>query len=430
MLLRWWILAAATFASSSAERPEVHNDQDSGSALQTEGSPPHAASTVGRSPSNIDLRPNQNNDKADNVTIRIRVDQIWNMNLKVSSASVRFFLVSEWSDSRAARSVTFPVGHESVTLPESVADKDIWIPILSVGNRLGDESVIADSVTVYKNGNVSRSQWISVETSQDFDGQDYPVDIQQLYVSILASSYPVEHLQLLPAQGTAVRQVKDYEQKAFSNLGYEPIASVHTALVESDRSEVRLEIEVQRYLMTTVANIIMPNLFVVVMAYLSLFFPVGPGYAMPRTGTLITCYMSLMTLTLRETGMVPDGGSVRWMGCLQTSMQLLLLLLFAFNTITEYAAKENEELALSLKREMRYLFPGIMTLVFVVLCVRIWIFTSEVVVFGVCIGYLLTVVQRIYFPEKEAEEPEEGSQHQPGEDKSGPSPAAGSSMQT
>jgi len=428
MCFLWWILAAATFAPSSSERPGEHNEQGSGSALQPEGFPPQVASTVGHPSSNIDLRPNQQNDKADNITIRVSVDKVWDMNLKVSTASVRFFLVSEWLDPRAARCVTFPTGHESVTLPESVADKDIWVPMLSVGNRLSSESVIADSVTVYKNGNVSRSQWISVKTSQDFDGQDYPVDIQQVYVSILAGNYPAEFLRLVPSQGSeAWHAQEEVDDKAFSNSGYAPRSSVHTALVESDRSEVRLKIKVSRYLTTTVANIIMPNIFVVVMAYLSLFFPVGPGYAMPRTGTLITCYMSLMTLTLRETGMVPDGGSVRWMGCLQTCMQLLLLLLFAFNTITEYAAKDNEELALSLKREMRALFPGIITLVFVVLGVRIWIITSEVVVFGVCIGYLLTVTQRIYFPNENEEEPGERFQHEPGEAKTGPSPAAGSS---
>lgn len=427
MCLLWLFLALATFAPSSSERPEEHNEQGSGSALQPEGFPPQVASTVGHSSSNADLRPNHQNDKADNVSVRISVDKVWDMNLKVSTASVRFFLHSEWSDARAVRYASFPADHESVTLPGSVAEKDIWLPILSVGNRLGSESVIADSVTVYKNGNVSRSQWISVKTSQDFDGQDYPVDVQQVYVGILAANYPVDLLRLIPLEVLGPRHAQDVEEKAFSNSGYAPISSVHTSLVESDRSEVRLKISVARYLTTTVANIIMPNIFVVVMAYLSLFFPVGPGYAMPRTGTLITCYMSLMTLTLRETGMVPDGGSVRWMGCLQTCMQLLLLLLFAFNTITEYAAKENEALALSLKREMRALFPGIMTLVFVVLCVRIWIITSEVVVFGVCICYLFTVIQRIYFPDEKEDEPEVGFQDEPGEAKSGPSAAAASS---
>lgn len=427
MSLLWWFLTVAIFATSSSERPEEHNEQGSGSALQPEGFPPQVAGTVGHS-SNADLRPNQQNHKADNVTIRVSVDKVWDMNLKASTASVRFFLVSEWSDPRAARYVTFPADHESVTLPLSVAEKDIWFPILSVSNRLGSESVIADSVKVFKDGNVSRSQWISVKTSQDFDGQDYPVDVQQVYVGILAANYPVEFLRLVPSEGFDARQAQDVEEKAFSNSGYGPISSMHVARVESDRSEVRLKIAVTRYLTTTVANIIMPNIFVVVMAYISLFFPVGPGYAMPRAGTLITCYMSLMTLTLRETGMVPDGGSVRWMGCLQTCMQLLLLLLFAFNTITEYAAKDNEQLALSLKREMRALYPAIMTLVFVVLCVRIWIIASEVAVFGVCIGYLFTVIQRVYFETKEEEEePEEGFQDEPGDAKSGPSPAAGSS---
>lgn len=436
MFLRWWILVAATFAISSSERPQENDEQGGTSALQPEDFQPHVAGTVGRAPLNIDLRPNQNTEVADNVTIRMSVDKAWDMNLKASTASVRFFLVSEWSDPRVTRSVTIPVDRESITLPGSVADKDIWIPIISVGNRLGDESVIADSVTVFKNGNVSRSQWISVKTSQDFDGQDYPVDIQEVYVSILAANYPIDKLKLLPARGTEILQPDTLEEsqleKAFGNTGYSAKNSVHVALVESDRSEVRLKIEVARRLATTIANIIMPNLFVLVMACFSLFFPVGAGYAMPRTGTLITCYMSLMTLTLRETGMVPDGGSVRWMSCLQTNMQMLLLLLFAFNTITEHTAKGNEELAISLNREMRILFPLFLVLVFVVLAVfavvRNWLITSEALGVPVCFGYLVTVIQRVHNGKQE--KAEEGSQEQPGEAESQPSPAAGSSTST
>merc|ERR1719410_76777 len=121
-----------------------------------------------------------------------------------------------------------------------------------------------------------------------------------------------------------------------------------------------------RYLQTT----ILPEIFLILISFTVFWMPRATPFAMPRVATNLISFLTLMTLSINTTRMLPqDRQGMAWIELFADSMQVLNCLILFLNVFVDviYNTFDLKDLGEKMTNELAVLFP-LMGLVTVGIC--------------------------------------------------------------
>jgi len=133
------------------------------------------------------------------------------------------------------------------------------------------------------------------------------------------------------------------------------------------KSRGSLGISITRDYRPVLSSVIVPEILLLSISWSVFFFPMLPPFVMPRVATSLIALLSSMTLAVRTSGLLPAkrNGYV-WIEFFGECCQVLMLFTVCLNILVEviYHEWKLNELASKMTIELRYVYVGLMSLVF------------------------------------------------------------------
>lgn len=328
------LLAAAEAASASAF---------------TSPPTPNPAQTAAK-----DLRPGLGGGP-DRVDFGIFVKSLGSMSEQDGTFSADVILLMRWQDQRTAALV--PEGVETFTLASESAASKIWMPKITITNRIikGAE-VISSATSITTNGQVEKIERMVVICKNKFDLSAFPFDTQHLVLTIASTTMMSDELELTPVQDKMLSGVKkglfDSYDVVLDKVMAESNDQVDGALKKS-RGE--LCITVHRDWQLWMQKKLIPELFLVAISWSVFYFPLQPPFAMPRCATSLIAFLSMMTVSSSNNG----GGGERWLDVFEEACTIMLFLTVLLNIFVEavnYAVTAS--VAIRIDHELKLVLPA------------------------------------------------------------------------
>mmetsp|Transcript_38125 Transcript_38125/g.73220 ORF Transcript_38125/g.73220 Transcript_38125/m.73220 type:complete len:496 (+) Transcript_38125:44-1531(+) len=333
------------------------------------GGKKHASVYVTDKPAAINVRPNLGGGP-EIINFSIYVKNFFGMTLRSNEFTVDVVVTLRWTDPRVSKMV--PAGTTNVTISQAEAKENIWMPDIVVANRaIGGQEQISAAVEVYKDGTVVKIERLLLQLKQHFDVSAFPFDYQRPKIMLNSATLMKEDLVL---QVMADKASTGAKPGLFGDREFWFLSHNTTVFEEVDGSlrksrgkfQMTLERDWTRYLQTT----ILPEIFLILISFTVFWMPRAAPFAMPRVATNLISFLTLMTLSINTTRMLPsDRAGMAWIELFADSMQMQNSLILFLNVFVDwvYFTLDLKELGEKMTHQLAVLFP-LMGSVVVLIC--------------------------------------------------------------
>mmetsp|Transcript_38123 Transcript_38123/g.73217 ORF Transcript_38123/g.73217 Transcript_38123/m.73217 type:complete len:495 (+) Transcript_38123:44-1528(+) len=323
------------------------------------GGKKHASVYVTDKPAAINVRPNLGGGP-EIINFSIYVKNFFGMTLRSNEFTVDVVVTLRWTDPRVSKMV--PAGTTNVTISQAEAKENIWMPDIVVANRaIGGQEQISAAVEVYKDGTVVKIERLLLQLKQHFDVSAFPFDYQRPKIMLNSATLMKEDLVL---QVMADKASTGAKPGLFGDREFWFLSHNTTVFEEVDGSlrksrgkfQMTLERDWTRYLQTT----ILPEIFLILISFTVFWMPRAAPFAMPRVATNLISFLTLMTLSINVSRMLPaDRAGMAWIELFADSMQMQNSLILFLNVFVDwvYFTMDLKELGERLSNQLAFLFP-------------------------------------------------------------------------
>jgi len=318
----------------------------------------------------VHVRPNLGGE-TDVVYFAIYMKNFFGMKFNKNMFSTDVVLTLSWKDPRAGAMV--PDGTENVTMRTSTAKKRMWLPDIAVSNRaIGGQELISSAVEVSKDGAVRKTERLLLHVKQHFDVRAFPFDYQQPKIVLSSATLMARDLKL--KQDSFHRELAGIKPHLFEDREFKYVRDETIVFEEKDGNLIKsrgmllitVERDWTRYLQTT----ILPEVFLILISFTVFWMPRATPFAMPRVATNLISFLTLMTLSINTSRMLPqDRQGMAWIELFADSMQMQNCLILFLNVFVDviYNTFDMKDLGERMTHELAVLFP-LMGLVTVGIC--------------------------------------------------------------
>lgn len=303
---------------------------------------------------------------ADIVQYGIFCQSVSGINMLDGTFNVDLVISLHWTDPRAAKVV--PAGVTEVNLSERFAKEKIWVPDATIANRyINAVDAISTAFQINVWGNVTKVQRVTATIVNSYDVTDFPFDKQVLSVKISSASLMSEELQFAPFQDPTLMGVAD---GVFSTSDFSLISASAAVVDEIDgdlrKSRGTLSIKVERRVTPYLQTHIVHELLLMFIAWSVYWYPLTAPFAMPRVFTALISFLTLLTLGMKTSTLIPVNGSFSWMALFEMNCQGMMFMnvflnIFILVVCHTYGHKQRAEM---LEKEVFIFFPSMSFIIF------------------------------------------------------------------
>lgn len=359
---------------------------------------------------------------ADVVYFGILCKTFYGADVKTGTFSADLVVTTRWTDSRTSSLVRD--GLKSVALPTKKAAGKMWLPDTAITNRAkGGTDIISSQIFVSKSGEVTKVERVLANVKNKFDLSAFPYDEQVMKVRLASTAMMLDEVVLKPLTDPDATGIKDgiFEGKDLDFVSTKTVAfDDEQGLLRKSRGE--LNIVVQRNIVPYSQTMITPKLVLMVLSWTVFFFPVQPGFIMPRVATSMISFLALMTLSLKTDSMLPARSGATWIDLFEETCRTLVFFTLILNIFIEFVIHDLDarpvaeelkqpKLGVRLQNELKIGLPVLALLAMLVLFLRanadsLWwqallirsVFVVFFVVFFVSAGLREMRILRIFNP--------------------------------
>ena len=245
----------------------------------------------------------------------------------------------------------------------------IWTPRLRVVNSGRLFTSLPETADIGPGGTVQYVQRYYGAMATYHNLRRFPFDDQTFVVSLVSLEYSEDEVKLaLNDQATGRRNVLNIS--AWTVTGVEGgVRTQHIEATGTDASTYDFRISANRQRLFYIWKIIVPLCLIVFMSWT--VFWVNPAQFGPQIGLSATSMLTLIAFQFATTSMVPALGYFTTLDEFITGSTIIVFLALVESLTTSYlVSQEREALGLKIDRVCRYLFPGVFTLLILVVFFR------------------------------------------------------------
>jgi hypothetical protein len=281
------------------------------------------------------------------------LDGIDNVN---QTFQANLFYMASWNDPRLAHS-----GTEEVNRPLD----EVWNPRLQILNQQRTVKTFPDVVKIDPRGNVTQRQRLWGNFSQPLNLHDFPFDHQQLEVSIIATGYNPEEVEMVSysEMTNGVGKNLSIPDWSVTNWKAEPIVFRPYSELMEPLAGFALSVSVERRYNFLVAKVIIPLILIMAMSWVVFWMDPKDGGS-SQIGVGVTAMLTLVAFTFAIGGNLPKVPYLTRLDYFVLFSTMLVFLSLAEVTFTSYQARIGRvELARSIDRWARWCFPLMLLLI-------------------------------------------------------------------
>ena len=292
------------------------------------------------------------------VTVGVYVLDIMAVDDLRQAFTADFFLLVTWKDQRLAQ--------ESNTNPESpriFQMDEIWQPFMTILNERNLDRFYDEVLRVDDQGRVDYVQRLQGELTTPLFLKDFPIDSQLLKIKITSMRYGPDEVEFIMDEG------RTGGRSTFSIPGWDVFG--HAAEVTTERIEVQnrdvaridFTAEAKRHIGYYVIKAIIPLLLIIFMAWAVFFIP--PTSLGPQIGVPTSSIFALFLFMHRISSLLPRISYLTRMDRFILGAITLVFLTLGESILTSVLAlHDKQELALKIDRWARFVYLGIIIIVF------------------------------------------------------------------
>jgi hypothetical protein len=309
------------------------------------------------------LRPQAASGKPDVVKFGLYGKMFFGTNLKKHEFTIDSVMTLRWSDMRAVSLV--PAGQDTITLSDDEAKVQMWLPQIEITDKV-DLNSIASSLTVGRDGIVTKVERSLVVVKNRFALEQYPFDEQKLRLNIASSKYMSKELNLATFDKSEYSGLREgffdddtYEKTDFKVGTYED----DDGFLKKSRGFI--EITVIRTLGRYQQNFLLPAILYSAVACAVFFLPISQTFIVPRLALSVLILLVFTGLALSADSELPAGAPYNWIDLTCFAIQLHMFSVICFNIFIEvaYHSMNCQAAATTVNHQLRILSPAAIGLV-------------------------------------------------------------------
>jgi len=290
------------------------------------------------------------------------------------------------------------------------------MPDIVISNRdIGGQERLSAAFELHKDGTVVKTERLLLRVKQHFDVTAFPFDYQRPKIILSSATLMSDDLVLQEMSDGTLMGAKpglfDDREFHFESDKTTVFEEVDANLKKSrGKLVMTLRRDWTRYLQTT----ILPEIFLILISFTVFWMPRATPFAMPRVATNLISFLTLMTLSISTSSMLPtDRAGMAWIELFADSMQMQNSFILFLNVYVDwvYCTLDLKELGEKMTNELAFLFP-LMGSIVVFICfmgrsgehliwqqtlIRLWMF-------GVQATWIWHSLRRVREAEREKEE--------------------------
>ncbi len=263
--------------------------------------------------------------------------------------------MANWNDPRLAHS-----GSGEISRPLN----EVWNPRLLILNQQRIWKTFPEVVKIDPQGNVNYRQRLWGSFSQPLDLRDFPFDSQQLQLSVIAAGYTPEEVELVPHSEKSSGVGKSLSVPDWDVIDWKVESSTFhpgTELIES-MAGFTYSLRVERRHLFYVAKVIIPLVLIMAMSWAVFWMDPKEGGG-TQIGISVTAILTLIAYTFAAGASLPKVPYLTRLDYFILFSTVLVFLALVEATVASYQARQGRvELARSIDRWSRWLFPSVFLL--------------------------------------------------------------------
>jgi len=306
------------------------------------------------------IKHNEIVDRPKQILIGIYVINIDSINSAEQSYKAIVALGMKWNDPTLI--CTLPEDNDKIRM---FSIKDIWNPSVAIINLKTAVSQFGEKVWVDCRGNVIYEKLFYGDFLTTANIKEFPFDQRPLKIELISTRYEANELQFVNDEKTTGRD----EQFSITdwNIGEIPIAESAVYHFKPGNQEIAsfiYKLTAKRNYQYFLWKIIAPLVMIVFMSW-SVFW-ISPSQLGPQIGLSVTSMLTLIAYRFAIGNVVPNVDYLTRFDKFVFGSTLLVFLALA-ETITSGALSfsKNDDLAHSIDRYSRFLFPGVFVIILV-----------------------------------------------------------------
>jgi len=301
--------------------------------------------------------------KADIVYFGLYGKTFYGVDLKEQQYTIDSVMTLQWTDARAISLV--PEGQDEFTLASEDAAEKLWMPSVDITNRIVTRfDRISSSVTIARDGKVTKVERTLAVIKNKFILQDYPFDKQTLQLNIASTKYMLSEVLLTPIGNKEFSGLRkgffdgeEYMSRGVKIKAYEDIDG------SLQKSRGAMEIDVDRSLSRFQRNFLLPAILYLCISCGVFWLPFSPTFVTPRIALSIFILLVFSGLAARSDGELPSGAPYNWIDLMCFTIQLHMFTVVCLNIFTEiaYHSMKCTVTAVHISNELKLVAPLVAT---------------------------------------------------------------------
>jgi len=277
------------------------------------------------------------NPNADVVHFGLYGKTFYGVDLKEQEYTIDSILTLRWVDARAIS--LLPSGQDELSLAGKDAAGKLWMPSVEITNRL-DKSFdrISSSVTISRDGTVTKVERTLAVIKNRFFLNDYPFDKQTLRLDVASTQYMLNDVKLVPFEKNEFSGLRkgffQGEEYVSDNVEIKASEEVDGSLQKSRGS---MEIEVSRSLSRFTQSFLLPAILYLSISCAVFWLPFSPTFVTPRLVLSVFILLVFAQLAFTANAELPSGAPYNWVDLMCFTIQLQMFTVVCLNIFTEWA---------------------------------------------------------------------------------------------
>lgn len=305
------------------------------------------------------LRPHKEEGIPEMIEFGIYATRFYGADLKEDCFTMDNTMTLQWSDPRTVE--LLPSGADNVTLSDSEAEEQLWLPEVEITNRrIRSYELISTAVIVNRSGIVTKIERALAVIMEEFKVEAFPFDTQVLTQKIASTKYMLNDLILVPSEDPSLSGAPD---DLCEGHGFD-LESWNTSVISDvkgmlQKSRGLLSIRVKRGTARYTQEFIIPSVLLLCISWGVFWFPFIQPFITPRLALSILALLSFTTMSLRIDSMLPAGAPFTWSDLFIQNCQWMMFCTVKLNIITEVFCHtlKLDKLAKKMNNELKVLWP-------------------------------------------------------------------------
>jgi len=248
-----------------------------------------------------------------------------------------------------------------VTLSGLEAMKSIWMPGVVVTNRdIRAYELISTSVTITKDGDVTKVERAGVTCQNLYLLEEYPFDTQTLAIKVASSKYMLNEVVLKADED---KSISGTDKEIFKGHPYDleswKVFAVEETSGALQKSRGVLELKAKRRLEKYEQTHLTPTCLLVAVSWGVFWFPFQNPFITPRLVLGMLALLTFTNLVLQSNRELPDGAPQNYNDTLNQDIQALMFCTIVLNIFSEICKHQLdlEDVAVVINNECKIFMP-------------------------------------------------------------------------